>query len=562
MLPPHRARRAAGLLAAGTLGLSTVFLGAIGTAQAGPTGWTFSESNSPITVPSDVCSIEWTITGGAGGFGDTNLRGQNANPRIVTTVVAPGDQYTLVPGGAGADHAAGGQGGTNTVGQGGGANGDIATGGGGGGAASLVLKNGQVFLSSLAGFGGGAGGGAGGHVPDSPSAAVITDFATTPAPGVAGPGSITGQGYACEALNTPPPAPEISVVPGPGQLSVWGRSGGPLGPGPGVAPVTGYEYSLDGGPWTTVPGGATHGMATPLLWLTGLVNGREYGVSVRVTSSAGPSAASAVKKTTPFERPGKPTGVSAKVGPSELTISWSPTAAPGTYPLTGYQVWAFHGDEVDGFQVYLCEVSASVHTCTAEVPAGVDYAVYVEGVDDKGNVGDYGWVNSAVVPLGDMPATVPAKDADLVGASGPITTVTAGKTVVLKGSGYMPNSTIRAIAYSTPTELGVFVTDENGEFEVTVTIPGDLPAGAHSLVVTGVDPQGDVRHLRVDVTVSASGTATVTEAALATTATATATATERLPNTGFSAAGPLVAGTAALGLGAGLIVASRRRPSA
>jgi hypothetical protein len=191
------------------------------------------------------------------------------------------------------------------------------------------------------------------------------------------------------------------------------------------------------------------------------------------------------------------------------------------------------------------------------VPAGEKYAVYVQAVDDHGYTGDYQYLESGVVPLPDIPATVPDKDGDLRGASGAaIEKVTAGKEVVIKGSGFAPFSSVRAIIYSTPTALKTFVTDENGAFEVTVTIPENLPAGEHSLVVTGVDDEGNERTLRVDVTVAASGTATVKGAALVT------ASGGRHPDTGFSVAGPLLGGTAAVGLGAGLLVVSRRRAKA
>lgn len=205
MLSPFRARRAAGLLAGATIGLSTAVLGVPGVASAAPPTWSFTTSDSPITVPADVCSVEWTVTGGAGGLGDTNHRGQGSQVRVVKTVVAPGDAFTLVPGGAGADFSAGGQGGTNALGQGEGVDGDPATGGGGGGAASLVVKDGEVILSDLGGYGGGRGGGAGGRVADSPDAVIFTDGTLVQPPSdLLGTPSITGQGYACEALDTPP----------------------------------------------------------------------------------------------------------------------------------------------------------------------------------------------------------------------------------------------------------------------------------------------------------------------------------------------------------------------
>src|SRR4051794_1282593 len=73
-------------------------------------------------------------------------------------------------------------------------------------------QGGEVFLSDLGGYGGGAGGGAGGRVADSPHAVIFTDGTLVQPPSdLLATASITGQGYACEALDTPPATPYVSV---------------------------------------------------------------------------------------------------------------------------------------------------------------------------------------------------------------------------------------------------------------------------------------------------------------------------------------------------------------
>jgi LPXTG-motif cell wall-anchored protein len=90
--------------------------------------------------------------------------------------------------------------------------------------------------------------------------------------------------------------------------------------------------------------------------------------------------------------------------------------------------------------------------------------------------------------------------------------------------------------------LGSFTVDGAGAFEIEVTIPDGLHAGEHSLVVSGLDPSGNPRYLRTDVTVSG------VEGVLA--------------YTGAEVAGPAIGGLTAVVVGSGLLVASRRRRTA
>jgi hypothetical protein len=164
------------------------------------------------------------------------------------------------------------------------------------------------------------------------------------------------------------------------------------------------------------------------------------------------------------------------------------------------------------------------------------------GAESPGNAA---WTVSDVVPALATPASVPS-------ASGPLTTsdadgaVKVGEQVQLSGTGYLPNSTVELIMYSTPTSLATVVADADGAFEIMVTVPAGLANGTHHLVAAGVDVDGKPRYLVVEVTVSG-GVATV------------ATTGSGLAYTGFTALPFVGAGVLALALGGGLLVASRRR---
>ena len=167
-------------------------------------------------------------------------------------------------------------------------------------------------------------------------------------------------------------------------------------------------------------------------------------------------------------------------------------------------------------------------------------------VDTEGNWGDSSApVSTGVIPF---PATVPTSNGDLTPAAGSSDEVVAGKTMVISGTGYEPHSTVTVLIYSSPQVLTTVVADANGAFTVTVTVPAGLTAGQHTLVASGVDDLGNPRFTTLAVTVSAAGVATV--------------ATPKLAATGADVTAPLLGGLAALAVGAGLIVASRRRSAA
>jgi hypothetical protein len=84
-----------------------------------------------------------------------------------------------------------------------------------------------------------------------------------------------------------------------------------------------------------------------------------------------------------------------------------------------------------------------------------------------------------------------------------------------------------------------------------VTIPAGLAVGTHHLLATGVDQNGNVRNLVIEVAVDAAGAGTVNKVR------------ERgLAYTGASIALPVGGGLLALLAGGGLLVASRRRGTA
>jgi hypothetical protein len=68
-------------------------------------------------------------------------------------------------------------------------------------------------------------------------------------------------------------------------------------------------------------------------------------------------------------------------------------------------------------------------------------------------------------------------------------------------SGLAPDSNVRVTMYSLPRALGNLATDEEGRVDARVLVPADVVRGEHTLVMEGIDPNGDlvVRSQGVDV---------------------------------------------------------------
>jgi hypothetical protein len=98
-------------------------------------------------------------------------------------------------------------------------------------------------------------------------------------------------------------------------------------------------------------------------------------------------------------------------------------------------------------------------------------------------------VSQSVTVTGTTPGPQPGNDgisltlAFSVGDS--IRTGTAG--VPVSGAGLKPGADYTVVLRSDPVEIGAGVNDANGAFSATYPIPGDTPAGPHSVTVTSLN---------------------------------------------------------------------------
>jgi hypothetical protein len=249
-------RRTAGLLALGVFAASAGVLVAPFSASAADTSWTPGDGTVSWTVPAGVCSVAWTLQGGAGG-GLPGTEGGGAPGGFggvvgATMNVTAGNQFTIQVGAEGSSPTGGG--GTGAGGLSGGvASGGSSSGpaaGGGGGGATVVRAGGATAAPLLmAGGGGGVGvstgatGGAAGTVGVAGGA--VTDPVSTGGSGgtaaTEGAGGITSGGAAPVQGQ-----PGVGFVGGVGASGAGGGGGGSLAGGGGASNKARSFYTASG----------------------------------------------------------------------------------------------------------------------------------------------------------------------------------------------------------------------------------------------------------------------------------------------------------------------------
>ena len=507
-------RRALGLLAVSTIGMSTAVLGVAGTASAttDDTGLTAEAASGQYEMPAGSCAARLLVLGGTG---DPVYGADEGYAGLVTTTVhtEAGQVLVLTGGDAGGAGAAGED--------------------------STVTSSSGLSITAR--------GGSGNETPRGDNS-----VSSGAHPGIEpdeyydgvddGSGdAVDGAGIAAAVPVPCPTAPaDVYAAAGDGTATVrftptYEESYDPLNEDQS------YEVSVDGDDFAAQATAEVDDQYSSdrTFTLTGLTNGRDYTVAVRTITDAGPSDPSDTVTVTPHVPLGAPTGVTVARGVSGVTVSWAPPAGgAGTFPLAGYQVM-YNGAEFGGASG--CQTDADGRSCFQPLPAGGEYSVFVVAVDSRGNSGAI----STIVPTGSVagptvPTAVPTEDdGDIEGPAGPIGSLSAGQEVTLTGDGFAAHSTVQLTVFSSPVTLGTVVTDQDGAFSVQVTVPANLANGTHHLVATGVAPDGTTRNLVIAVTVSG-GVAT-------------------LATTGFDAVPVAVGGGLVLLAGAGLALGARRR---
>ena len=125
-------------------------------------------------------------------------------------------------------------------------------------------------------------------------------------------------------------------------------------------------------------------------------------------------------------------------------------------------------------------------------------------------------VGNGVSPATDYPATItvtaaqsvvlPASVPQSVGGVGGVPgQTTQGEVITVSGTGYAPGAPITIGIYSSPTWLASVTADGTGSFSQDVTVPALL--GLHTVVVTGIGPDGTPQFLTTQTTIGLRATA-------------------------------------------------------
>ncbi len=492
-------RRGAAVLLAGavvtgsSLGLGT--LAPTPARAAEPVTVVPSDGDRLISVPAGMCTVTWTLVGGDGGATGDNSTGWSYGglPGLLQAVmtVTPGQEFVVQAGAAGSDAAEetlGTGGRSGTKGSGGGA----LPGGAGGGGASMVHEAGPWddpdFSSVLfiAGGGGGAGSGPGIRYRSGGNGGAA-ELATAGHATAGAPNDLAGGG---EAGTEPQFGRGGSTTSDQGMDGEYGfaRVGGRGAPGAGgggggaVAAGGGSSYLDEGTRHGAGGGGGTN-------------YARTVGVTVNSTSgghelSKDPSMDGYVRAefTACVPQDGGPVSETPKTPKTPKTPETpeTPTPAPPT---------------ADGIIPTPAPTTPAPTTPAPTTPAPTTPAPTTPAPTTPAPTTPVPSTPPPVAAEPLVPAQVPLTELTLTTDRGVISEVAPGDKLAVIGTGFQPFSRAVVIIYSEPQVLGTVTTDADGSFRLEVEVPAGLEAGEHSLVASGVAPDGSSRFLRMDVTV-------------------------------------------------------------
>jgi hypothetical protein len=146
----------------------------------------------------------------------------------------------------------------------------------------------------------------------------------------------------------------------------------------GSSPISGYQYSLNGGDWVS-----TAVMSSPFV-ISGLTNGTTYAVQLRAVNQSGAGASSDTVYGTPFGEPDVPDAslITALPGSNSALVSWAAPNDNGS-PITGYNVVAW-SDSFQGSQLDSCSTTGELSCTLWNVGDGETYYVTVDATNAAG----------------------------------------------------------------------------------------------------------------------------------------------------------------------------------
>ncbi|MEU4014273.1 metallophosphoesterase family protein [Microbacterium sp. NPDC028030] len=217
-----------------------------------------------------------------------------------------------------------------------------------------------------------------------------------------------------------------------------------------------------------------------------------------------------------------------------------------TQVLRGQGVTTYQVIDVSKNQlVYRSYLAEKQPGATTDLPVGAVYDTFTVTKSDAGEkwVTEEG-ITPPVTPEPEVPAEI-ALDAS---------SVKAGGTVTVSGSGFAEGAELRLELRSDPVQLGTVTAGADGSFQRTVTIPASTPAGVHTLAV--ILPDG------TEVTASVTVTAVSGGGAVTPGGGSGSGVDGDLATTGADSVPYIVAAVVLLAAGLGLFALRRRRQHA
>jgi hypothetical protein len=182
-----------------------------------------------------------------------------------------------------------------------------------------------------------------------------------------------------------------------------------------------------------------------------------------------------------------------------------------TYTHSVPQIWSANGTNYRVLVPVTATFSSPVGTAPAPVALAIGDTLPNPGPLTADTHRFEGWYDA---PTGGNPVTFPLTVAadtaiyaqwearDVVAP----TSADAGTTITVTGTGFEPGESVAIELHSTPVLLGSVIANGSGAISGTFTIPASVPAGSHSLVLTGSVTGVSSGAIAIDATLAFTGT--------------------------------------------------------